>query len=111
MIVSVKKYSWQCIECKSCGLCGKSDNDDQVGFMVRASLLDIKSKDIQFLDDSGLILAPPFIPLCVRLSLTKYCIIAGLYIYSSPFPPPPVRVEINLRVWGWGRKPMGEKRE
>lgn len=32
MIVSVKKYSWQCIECKSCGLCGKSDNDDQLLF-------------------------------------------------------------------------------
>ncbi|KAL1485315.1 hypothetical protein MTO96_032032 [Rhipicephalus appendiculatus] len=27
MTVSVKKYRWQCIECKSCGLCGTSDND------------------------------------------------------------------------------------
>lgn len=27
MIASVKKYRWQCIECKSCGLCGTSDND------------------------------------------------------------------------------------
>lgn len=27
MIISVKKYPWQCIECKSCGLCGTSDND------------------------------------------------------------------------------------
>ena len=27
MIESVKKYRWQCIECKSCGLCGTSDND------------------------------------------------------------------------------------
>ena len=27
MILSVKKYRWQCIECKSCGLCGTSDND------------------------------------------------------------------------------------
>lgn len=27
MIKSVKKYRWQCIECKSCGLCGTSDND------------------------------------------------------------------------------------
>lgn len=27
MITSVKKYRWQCIECKSCGLCGTSDND------------------------------------------------------------------------------------
>ncbi|KAG1651007.1 Zinc finger protein neuro-d4 [Nymphon striatum] len=27
MVQSVKKYRWQCIECKSCGLCGTSDND------------------------------------------------------------------------------------
>ena len=27
MIISVQKYPWQCIECKSCGLCGTSDND------------------------------------------------------------------------------------
>ena len=27
MIESVKKYRWQCIECKSCGLCGTSEND------------------------------------------------------------------------------------
>lgn len=27
MIISVKKYPWQCIECKSCGICGTSDND------------------------------------------------------------------------------------
>ena len=27
MLISVKKYAWQCIECKSCGLCGTSDND------------------------------------------------------------------------------------
>lgn len=32
MIISVKKYAWQCIECKSCGLCGTSDNDDQLLF-------------------------------------------------------------------------------
>ncbi|XP_075721990.1 double PHD fingers d4 isoform X1 [Rhipicephalus microplus] len=32
MTVSVKKYRWQCIECKSCGLCGTSDNDDQLLF-------------------------------------------------------------------------------
>ncbi|KAL9952185.1 hypothetical protein ACROYT_G039400 [Oculina patagonica] len=29
---SVKKYKWQCIECKSCTLCGTSDNDDQLLF-------------------------------------------------------------------------------
>ena len=27
MTISVKKYPWQCIECKSCGLCGTSEND------------------------------------------------------------------------------------
>ncbi|GAB1601024.1 zinc finger protein ubi-d4-like isoform X1 [Argonauta hians] len=32
MIISVKKYPWQCIECKSCGLCGTSDNDEQLLF-------------------------------------------------------------------------------
>ena len=30
MIVSVKEYPWQCIECKCCTLCGTSENDDQV---------------------------------------------------------------------------------
>jgi zinc finger protein ubi-d4 len=32
MIESVKKYRWQCIECKSCGLCGTSDNDVSIVF-------------------------------------------------------------------------------
>lgn len=32
MIVSVRKYAWQCIECKYCTLCGTSDNDDQLLF-------------------------------------------------------------------------------
>ncbi|XP_076366947.1 zinc finger protein DPF3-like isoform X5 [Tachypleus tridentatus] len=32
MTASVKQYRWQCIECKSCGLCGTSDNDDQLLF-------------------------------------------------------------------------------
>ncbi|KAI8481306.1 Zinc finger protein ubi-d4 [Branchiostoma belcheri] len=32
MTESVKKYRWQCIECKSCHLCGTSENDDQLLF-------------------------------------------------------------------------------
>ncbi|XP_070578974.1 zinc finger protein ubi-d4-like [Ptychodera flava] len=32
MTTNVKKYRWQCIECKSCHLCGTSDNDDQLLF-------------------------------------------------------------------------------
>nr|CAB3239775.1 ZF(C2H2)-17 zinc finger protein [Phallusia mammillata] len=32
MTMNVKKYSWQCIECKSCHLCGTSDNDEQLLF-------------------------------------------------------------------------------
>jgi len=32
MIISVKKYPWQCIECKCCSICGKSEDDDQLLF-------------------------------------------------------------------------------
>jgi len=32
MTANVKKYKWQCIECKSCHLCGTSDNDEQLLF-------------------------------------------------------------------------------
>ncbi|XP_033127771.1 zinc finger protein ubi-d4-like isoform X2 [Anneissia japonica] len=32
MTSNVKNYRWQCIECKSCTLCGTSDNDDQLLF-------------------------------------------------------------------------------
>ena len=32
MTMNVKKYNWQCIECKSCHLCGTSDNDDKLLF-------------------------------------------------------------------------------
>ncbi|XP_017781243.1 PREDICTED: zinc finger protein ubi-d4 B-like [Nicrophorus vespilloides] len=32
MNISVKKYRWQCIECKCCSVCGTSDNDDQLLF-------------------------------------------------------------------------------
>ncbi|VDN24268.1 unnamed protein product, partial [Gongylonema pulchrum] len=32
MLTSTSKYGWQCIECKSCAICGFSDNDDQLLF-------------------------------------------------------------------------------
>uniref|UniRef100_A0A1I8A465 PHD finger protein 10 n=1 Tax=Steinernema glaseri TaxID=37863 RepID=A0A1I8A465_9BILA len=32
MILSTNKYGWQCIECKSCAICGTSDNDDKLLF-------------------------------------------------------------------------------
>ena len=32
LIEEVKKYRWQCIECKCCCLCGTSENDDQLLF-------------------------------------------------------------------------------
>ncbi|XP_065660974.1 zinc finger protein ubi-d4 B isoform X1 [Hydra vulgaris] len=32
LATQVKKYKWQCIECKCCCLCGTSDNDDQLLF-------------------------------------------------------------------------------
>lgn len=32
MIKSVKKYKWQCIECKRCTICGNSENDDKLLF-------------------------------------------------------------------------------
>jgi len=32
MKISVKKYPWQCIECKTCTLCGTSENDDKLLF-------------------------------------------------------------------------------
>uniref|UniRef100_A0A1A8BBE6 D4, zinc and double PHD fingers, family 3 n=1 Tax=Nothobranchius furzeri TaxID=105023 RepID=A0A1A8BBE6_NOTFU len=32
MMAAVKTYRWQCIECKSCSLCGTSENDDQLLF-------------------------------------------------------------------------------
>ncbi|XP_003746731.1 zinc finger protein DPF3 [Galendromus occidentalis] len=32
MTNNVKKYRWQCIECKTCTLCGTSENDDQMLF-------------------------------------------------------------------------------
>ncbi|XP_061099881.1 zinc finger protein DPF3-like isoform X3 [Conger conger] len=32
MMQAVRTYHWQCIECKSCSLCGTSENDDQLLF-------------------------------------------------------------------------------
>ncbi|RXG51449.1 Zinc finger protein DPF3 [Armadillidium vulgare] len=32
MMKSVLRYRWQCIECKTCTLCGTSENDDQLLF-------------------------------------------------------------------------------
>jgi len=32
MIISVRTYPWQCIECKCCTVCGTSENDDQLLF-------------------------------------------------------------------------------
>ncbi|XP_058051640.1 zinc finger protein neuro-d4 isoform X10 [Ahaetulla prasina] len=32
MTAAVRTYRWQCIECKSCSLCGTSENDDQLLF-------------------------------------------------------------------------------
>lgn len=32
MIISVKKYRWQCIECKCCSICGTSENDETLLF-------------------------------------------------------------------------------
>lgn len=32
MVNAVKKYPWECLECKSCDVCGTSDNDDQLLF-------------------------------------------------------------------------------
>ncbi|GMR58798.1 hypothetical protein PMAYCL1PPCAC_28993, partial [Pristionchus mayeri] len=32
MRVSTSKFGWQCIECKSCAICGTSDNDDKLLF-------------------------------------------------------------------------------
>ncbi|KAJ8290431.1 hypothetical protein GJAV_G00012790 [Gymnothorax javanicus] len=32
MMQAVRNYQWQCIECKSCSLCGTSENDDQLLF-------------------------------------------------------------------------------
>lgn len=37
MLISTSKYGWQCIECKSCAICGFSDNDVSL-FSVAAAV-------------------------------------------------------------------------
>lgn len=32
MLISTKRYGWQCIECKACSICGTSENDHQLLF-------------------------------------------------------------------------------
>ncbi|CAI4227027.1 unnamed protein product [Auanema sp. JU1783] len=32
VLVVIERYGWQCIECKSCTICGTSENDDQLLF-------------------------------------------------------------------------------
>ena len=49
------------------------------------------------------------IHLTTKISLLKQEIESGLYILE--FSPPPVGGEKNQRVWRWGRKFKGEKRE
>ena len=39
MTISVKKYPWQCIECKSCGLCGTSENDVSITVKTYCSIV------------------------------------------------------------------------
>ena len=39
MLVSVRKYAWQCIECKCCTICGTAENDDQVKLMNQEDVL------------------------------------------------------------------------
>ena len=52
MIISVKKYPWQCIECKSCGLCGTSENDVSIYFVsIIMLLINIEKKTTISCDD------------------------------------------------------------
>ena len=32
MIISVEKYNWKCVDCKTCAICGTSENDDVLLF-------------------------------------------------------------------------------
>jgi len=32
MLISTRRHGWQCIECKSCAICGTSENDEQLLF-------------------------------------------------------------------------------
>lgn len=38
MLTSTRKYGWQCIECKSCAICGFSDNDVSYCFWIYAPI-------------------------------------------------------------------------
>lgn len=38
MTAAVRTYRWQCIECKSCSLCGTSENDVSAARPLRALL-------------------------------------------------------------------------
>ncbi len=54
MIISVKQYRWQCIECKCCSLCGNSDNDVSAFFftwsvyLVFGSIQDQRTQKVFF---------------------------------------------------------------
>lgn len=39
MIISTKRHGWQCIECKSCAMCGTSENDVNSIFLSLNNLL------------------------------------------------------------------------
>lgn len=39
MTEAVKTYKWQCIECKSCILCGTSENDVSLGLPLQEGAL------------------------------------------------------------------------
>jgi zinc finger protein ubi-d4 len=100
MIISVKKYPWQCIECKSCGLCGTSDNDVSVAAYFSISFLTILflQDQLLFCDDCDrgyhmYCLNPPlseppegqwqFVLMSVRLFLLFWLQEAGAAICAS----------------------------
>lgn len=65
MMQAVRTYQWQCIECKSCSLCGTSEND------VRAR----NTHNVLFIRHAGVFFKPgasvcpvTAVTLCVRIS-------------------------------------------